>query len=42
MDGDDVGEPEREIGQIVRQDLLNFAAKNLPFFEIRFRTNLID
>jgi hypothetical protein len=26
MDGDGVGEPEREIGQIVRKDFLKFAA----------------
>jgi hypothetical protein len=27
MDGDDVGEPERQVGQIVRKDFLNFAAE---------------
>lgn len=42
MDGDDVGEPEREIGQIVGKDFLNFAAENLPFFAIHFGANLID
>ena len=42
MDGDDVGEPELEIGQIVRKDLLNFAAENLPFFAIHFGANLND
>jgi hypothetical protein len=42
MDGDDVGEPERQAGQIVRQDFLNFAAEGLPFFAIRFGANLVD
>jgi hypothetical protein len=42
MDGDDVGEPERQVEQIVRKDFLNFAAESLPFFAIRFCANLID
>ena len=42
MDRDDVGEPERQIGQIDRKDFLNFAAESLPFFAIRFSANLLD
>ena len=42
MDGDDVGEPERQAGNIVCKDFLNFAAENLPFITVHFGANLID
>lgn len=31
MDGYYVGEPERQVGRIVRKNFLNFAAEDLPF-----------
>jgi hypothetical protein len=42
VDGDDVGEPERQVGQIIRKDLLSFAAVCLPFFAVHFGANLVD
>jgi hypothetical protein len=42
MDGDDIGEPERQLGQVVRKDFLNSAAECLPFFAIGFDASLID
>ncbi len=41
MDGDDVGEPERYVRKIFRQDFLNFAAESFPFFAIHFGANLV-
>jgi hypothetical protein len=41
MDGYYVGEPERQVGRIVRKDFLDFATECLPFFAIRFLANLV-
>ncbi len=41
MDGDYIGEPHRDVGQVVRQDFLYFAAESLSFFLIHFNANLI-
>lgn len=42
MDGDHVGEPQGQVGQIDRKNFLDFAAESLPFFAIHFGANLID
>jgi len=42
MDGEYVGEPERDVGEIVGQDFLGFAAEGLPFFLIHFGTDLVS
>ena len=41
MDGNGVGEPERQVREIVGQDFLRFAAKRFPFFLIHFGANLV-
>ncbi len=41
MDGDYVGEPERNVGEIVGQDFLGFTAGRFPFFLIHFGTDLV-
>ncbi len=41
MHGNDVGEPHGDVGQIVSQDFLYFAAERFPFVAVHFHTNLI-
>jgi len=41
VDGNHIGEPHRDVGQIVGQDFLYFAAECFAFFLIHFHTNLV-
>ena len=41
MDGDNIGKPERKIGQVFRNDFLDCTAERFAFFLIHFRVNLI-
>src|SRR5260370_40766203 len=41
MHRDYVGKPKRQVGEIVSQDFLDFAAEGLPFFAIHFGADLV-
>src|SRR5262245_54658734 len=40
VDRDDVGEPQKDVREILGEDHLGFAAQGLAFFLIRFHMNL--
>jgi hypothetical protein len=41
VDGNYIGKPHGDVGQVVGQDFLDFAAECFAFFLIHFHTNLI-
>jgi hypothetical protein len=41
MRGNDVIKPHRQIGQILRQNFLNFTAQSFRFFLIHLHSNLV-
>jgi hypothetical protein len=41
VDGNDVGEPKRDIGKVFRENFLDFTAEGLALFLIHFHVNLI-
>ena len=41
MDGNNIIEPQPQVGKIVRQDFLDFSAGSSPFFLIHLHTSLV-
>jgi len=41
VDGNNIIEPQPQVGKIVRQDFLDFSAGSFPFFLIHLHTSLV-
>jgi hypothetical protein len=41
VEGDDAGEPERDVGEIFSEKFFSFGARFLPFGAVHFQANLI-